>query len=390
MLLVGPAFPPSLPFWKHHGKPKRSAEWRMPNPRTNTRYRYAPATASRSTPDTMSQYSHLSPPDPQFLDLSSKLPLLATAVPLDVASLRHMMTTRVVPQILQTFGPLLPAESSYRVRNLDLPVDGGTIAIRCIQPIARNDEDSFPLVVWFHGGGWVCGDLDIDDFHLRIISVELRISIVNVDYRLAPEHPFPTGLNDCYAALKWTAVNAAELSGAPAKGFLIGGVSAGAHYAAIVGHRARDDVFFQSTPLTGQILQIPAAVHIAGYPERFKADLLSIEQNKDAPMLNKANCEFFWNCLQATLSDPEASPLILQHEGLAPAYIQVAGLDPLRDEGLLYERLLRESGVKIKLDVYPGVPHGFHRLPLAASKKWETDFRTGLRWLLSGHSADGI
>ncbi|KAJ7710493.1 Alpha/Beta hydrolase protein [Mycena rosella] len=336
----------------------------------------------------MSQYSHLSTPDPEFLEVASKLPPPATAGPLDVASQRHLMTTMVVPRILQTFRPLLPAESSYRIRNLDIPVDDGTIAIRCVQPIARDDEDSFPLLVWFHGGGWVSGDLDIDDFHLRIISVELRISIVNVDYRLAPEHPFPTGLNDCYAALKWTAANAAELSGAPAKGFLIGGASAGAHYAAILGHRARDDLFFTSTPLTGQILQIPAVIHIAAYPERFKADLLSMEQNKDAPILNKADGEFFWNCLQAAPSDPEASPLILLHEGISPAYIQVAGLDPLRDEGLLYERLLRESGVKTKLDVYPGVPHGFHGLPLAASKKWEADFRAGLGWLLSDRSAD--
>ncbi|KAJ7688074.1 alpha/beta hydrolase fold-domain-containing protein, partial [Mycena rosella] len=206
--------------------------------------------------------------------------------------------------------------------------------------------------------------------------------------RLAPEHPFPTGLNDCYAALKWTAANAAELSGAPAKGFLIGGASAGAHYAAILGQRPRDDLFFTSTELTGQILQIPAVVHTAAYPERFKADLLSMEQSKDAPILNKADGEFFWS--ESAPSDPEASPLILLHEGLSPAYIQVAGFDPLRNEGLLYERLLRESGVKTKLDVYPGVPHGFHGLPLAASKKWEADFRAGLGWLLSDRSADGV
>ncbi|KAJ6522228.1 Alpha/Beta hydrolase protein [Mycena vulgaris] len=339
----------------------------------------------------MSQYSHLSAPDPEFMEVWSKLPPSPPG-PIDLATQRHAIKNILVPQIMEGFRPQLPADTAYRVVNRTIPVDGGEIAIRCIQPTPQEGEDAeFPVLVWIHGGGWVLGDLDMDDFHLRILSVEFRLSIVNVDYRLAPEYPFPTGLNDSYAALKWAVDNAPEISGSLKKGLLLGGTSAGAHYTTVIAHRARDDPFFEAFPLTGQILQIPVLLHPAAYPEQFKAELLSVEQNKDAPILSKANLEFLFDCLKGEPSDPELSPLLASHESLPPAYIQVTGLDPLRDEGLLYERLLRESGVKTKLDVYPGVPHGFHiSLPqLALSKKWAVDFRAGLRWLLARPGADG-
>ncbi|KAJ7110518.1 Alpha/Beta hydrolase protein [Mycena epipterygia] len=336
----------------------------------------------------MSQYAHLSTPDPEFLDAWSKLPTAVTQPgPIEIATQRHYMTAVAVPQIKETLRPHLPPDSSYSVENRIIPVDGGEISIRCIQPVPRADETGgFPILVWLHGGGWASGDLDIDDYHLRIISVDFRLSIVNVDYRLAPEHPFPAGLNDSYAALKWTATHAADISGSLAKGFLVGGASAGANYAAALAHRARDDPFFAERKLTGHILQVPMVLHPAAYPEELKPELLSIEQNKDAPVITRANIDFFLDCLRVDPSDPEFSSLLLSHKNLSPAYIQVSGLDPLRDEGILYEKQLRESNVKTRLDVYPGVPHAFHvSFPqLAASQKWEADFRAGLGWLLSG------
>ncbi|KAJ7474245.1 Alpha/Beta hydrolase protein [Mycena latifolia] len=336
----------------------------------------------------MSQHAHLSTPDPEFQELWSELlPTLPPPEPLDVASQRHEMATLVVPAMMDARRPHLPAESSYRVKDHDIPVPGGAVAVRCIQPVPQGGEEgSFPILVWFHGGGWICGELDGEDFYFRMLGVELRLSIVIVDYRLAPEHPFPTGLNDCYAALKWAVSSAPEISGSPAKGLIAGGVSAGAHYAAAVAHRARDDPFFAGRTLTGHVLQVPIVVHPAAYPEEFKADLLSMEQNKDAPNLRKEDMNFCWDCLGGAPSDAELSPLLLPHVQLAPAYIQVTGLDPLRDEGLLYARLLRENGVSTRLDIYPGLPHVFHLAfpQLAASRKWEADFRAGLKWLLSG------
>ncbi|KAJ7476453.1 Alpha/Beta hydrolase protein [Mycena latifolia] len=336
----------------------------------------------------MSQYAQLSTPDPELLEILSKLPPLEPSGPMDVEIQRNFMTNVAVPRIQEGHRPHLPPAAAYSVSNRTVRVEGGEIPIRCIQPVPREGENGgFPILVWLHGGGWVLGNLDMDDFYLRRISVDFRLSIVNVDYRLAPEHRFPIGLNDSYTALKWAAEHATEISGSMTKGFLLGGVSAGAHYSAILAHRARDDPFFSGRPLTGQILQIPALLHpAAACPEEFKAELLSLEQNKDAPILSTANVEFFYDCLQASQSDPEISPLLLSHANLPAAYIQVAGFDPLRDEGLLYERLLRESAVRTKLDIYPGVPHGFHASfpQLAASRKWDTDFRLGLGWLLAG------
>ncbi|KAJ7112277.1 Alpha/beta hydrolase fold-3, partial [Mycena epipterygia] len=160
---------------------------------------------------------------------------------------------------------------------------------------------------------------------------------------LAPEHPFPTGLNDCYAVLKWIANNTSKISGALTKGFLVGRLSAGGSYVAAVTHRARYDPFFQDRKITGHILEVPTLLHPgAAIPEKFKTDLLSMEQKKDAPLLSKANHGFFYNCLKADPSNLEISPLLLSHKNLPPAYIQISGLDPLCDEALLYDRLLRE------------------------------------------------
>ncbi|KAJ6537143.1 Alpha/Beta hydrolase protein [Mycena capillaripes] len=334
----------------------------------------------------MSQYAHLSTPDPEFKELIPNLLVLAHG-PMDIAAQREQVRTIVTPLIMETHRPHLPAESSYRLEDRKVIVDGGEITVRCIQPIPKAGETGgFPVLVYIHGGAFVTGDLDVDDFFLRTISVDFRISIVNVDYRLAPEHPFPTGVNDCYAALKWTASNTSEISGALAKGFLVGGLSAGGSYVAAVTHRARYDLFFKDRKITGHILQVPTLLHpLAAIPEKFKADLLSMEQNKDAPMLSKVNHELFYDCLKANPSNLEVSPLLLSHEDIPPAYIQICGLDPLRDEGLLYERLLRDDGIQTKLDMYPGLPHGFHAFfpQLAASRKWDVDFRAGLGWLLA-------
>ncbi|KAJ7117020.1 Alpha/Beta hydrolase protein [Mycena epipterygia] len=252
----------------------------------------------------MSQYAHLSTPDPEFLELASKLP--------------------AAPQGPMTVANVYPTHS----------------------PGERNA--GFPVLVWIHGGGWVAGNLDMDDFNLRMVSVELRLSIVNVDYRLAPEHVFPTGLKDCYTALKWVR-------------FLVGGVSAGGNLSAALVHRARDELFFTGRRITGQILKIPALLHPAAY-RRSRA-----------------------HCLQADPADPDLSPLLSSYEDIPPSYIQIAGLDPLRDEAFLYERLVGESGTKTRLDIYPGLPHGFYgSCPgLKASRRFQADFRRGIEWLLA-------
>ncbi|KAJ6506765.1 Alpha/Beta hydrolase protein [Mycena sanguinolenta] len=321
----------------------------------------------------MSQYAYLSEPDPELPEIPRNIgPLTEDVIP----TLRQAEAANVWVDRAR-----LPADSAYTVENHRITVEGGEIAIRTVSPTPTvAEEPEYPALVWFHGGGWVLGDLDTDDFNLRILSVELRLAIVNVDYRLTPEFSFSAGLNDCYAALKWTVENCKAIRGSLSKGFIVG-TSTGANLTAAVTHRAVKDPFFKKHPFTGHVLQVPAIVHPAVYPPQYASELLSFNQNADAPILSKAATEFFYRCLGGSPTDPELSPLLAEHKGLPPAYFQVCGLDPLRDEGLLYERLLREQGVSTRLDIYPGV-HTFVG-KIAATEKWEADLRAGLKWILA-------
>ncbi|KAJ6564727.1 Alpha/Beta hydrolase protein [Mycena capillaripes] len=333
---------------------------------------------------TMSQYSYLSEPDPE---LPSVPPIVGPITPDFVPTLREGYALEL-PKRMDRLRPHLPADSDYTVEDHTIAVQDGEICVRTISPTPTKDEHpGFPVLVFFHGGGWVVGHIDANDFEVRKLSVDLRVTIATVGYRLAPEHPFPTGLNDCYAGLKWTVTECEMIRGSLDKGFIVGGVSAGANFAAAVVHRAYNDSFFEHHKITGQMLQIPALIHPAAYPPEYAGELLSYEQNKDAPILSKAKMDMFYECYGGPPADLEVSPLLASADltNLPPAYIQVCGLDPLRNEGLLYERLLRERLKKAHARRYPGRPHGFHSTfpVISAVKKWETDLRAGIGWLKS-------
>ncbi|EEB90772.1 hypothetical protein MPER_10977 [Moniliophthora perniciosa FA553] len=219
--------------------------------------------------------------------------------------------------------------------------------------------------------------------HLSI-DPELSPLVANTP-PLAPEYRFPTAVNDAFAALKYVASHPEEFSASLKKGFIVAGSSAGGNLAAVLSHLARDDSFFQDKPLTGQHLQVPAVCHPAAYPEKYKSSLLSLEQCKDAPGLTREDITDIIEWYAGTPEDPKFSPLLLpSHKGLPPAFIQVCGLDPLRDEGLLYEKILREADVPTRFEVYPGATHGFNSLyaSIGQAAKWRKDYTDGLRWLL--------
>ncbi|KAK7682285.1 hypothetical protein QCA50_014488 [Cerrena zonata] len=278
------------------------------------------------------------------------------------------------------------AESEYTVQDYVVPVEGAEIRARSVVP--KGGED-LPLLVWFHGGGWALGDIDLDDYYLRILSVKVNVSILNVEYRLTPEFTFPTNLNDAYAGLKWAAENANKLSASLPKGFMVGGASAGGNFAAVVSLLARDDLFFKDRPLTGQLLIIPPTVHVDANVDQYRSELLSMEENKNAPFLDadtRCLVNIASEILQAPPEDPRISVLLAEsHANLPPAYIQVCGLDPLRDEGILYEKILRNAGVKTQIHVYPGLPHGGHAYfpTIKSAIKFNADTEDGIRWLLS-------
>ncbi|KAF9255046.1 hypothetical protein L218DRAFT_1008990 [Marasmius fiardii PR-910] len=337
----------------------------------------------------MAENAHFSTLDPELALLLGSV----TPTPdenLSVAARKERYDKIVVPKAKQNHEPFLPQSSEYTVTDHQIDVaEGVRVLARSITPTPRDGEDGlFPLLFWTHGGGWITGDVHMDDYHHRRTSVDLRISIVSFEYRLAPEHPFPIPPNDSFAGLKYVATHPELFSASLKKGFIVGGPSAGGNIAAVLAHRARDDPFFtrNGTPITGQVLQIPCLIHTGAYPDRYKSSLLSMEQNKDAPSLSKPAAELLLSLYNPPPADPDMSPLLLStHRGLPPAVIQVCGLDPLRDEGILYKKVLQEAGVPVKLEVYPGVPHLYDVLypSLKQSPKYIQDLREGLRWLLS-------
>ncbi|KAL0575169.1 hypothetical protein V5O48_006791 [Marasmius crinis-equi] len=337
----------------------------------------------------MAEYAHLSEIDPELAPLLGAIPPPPNDPTIEQA--RAGMSA-ALDLLKKKYEPLLPPSSDYTVTDHNIDVGGGvTVLARSVVPTPRDGEDgTFPVLFWIHGGGFVLGDVDFDDYKLRIASVKARIAVVNCEYRLAPEHPFPAAVDDTFAALKFVAGHPEKFSASLKKGFIVGGTSAGGNLSAVLSHLARDDAFFKDKPLTGQLLHIPAVVSYHAVPEKYKSSLLSIEQNKDAPVLNKAAIDNFMGKYKPSPTDTRFSPLLLDsHKGLPAAYVQVCGLDPLRDEGLLYEKILKEAGVPTKLDIYPGVPHGFELMffDLKQAGKLREDFHVGLQWLLEQKKA---
>ncbi|TFY78743.1 hypothetical protein EWM64_g5265 [Hericium alpestre] len=173
----------------------------------------------------MSQYSHLSDVDPEFVPIAKVLPPPPDWSKEEAGTMQAYFNEQFLPMVMKHRRPKLPPEWAYRIHDYQIPVEGGEMAIRCLTPTPAGASKAhlFPLLYWVHGGGWMFGNLDNDDFLLRLVCVELRISVVNIEYRLAPQHLFPTGLNDCYEGLKWAASHPEVLSASTEKGFILGG-----------------------------------------------------------------------------------------------------------------------------------------------------------------------
>ncbi|OJT11980.1 AB hydrolase superfamily protein B1A11.02 [Trametes pubescens] len=292
--------------------------------------------------------NHLATPDAELA------PILATLPTPDETLLNDFTASRAIFSAAMAGAnsgqvPFLPPADACTTKDHKVPVKGGEIVVRSYVPASSKDDTRFPLLFWTHGGGWVVGDIETDDNYLKILSVELQLIIVSVEYRLAPEHPFPTGLNDSYTALNWTTQNAGSLNADLSKGFLVGGASAGGNLAAVLAHRAKADLIFDQFPLTGQILLYPVMVHPDVVPDEYKEKFTAYEQ------MNDVNTRFMresFKLLQGPAANPEVSPLLyLAFEGLPPALVHVCGMDPLRDDGLLYAEKLKKAGVPTKLNV---------------------------------------
>ncbi len=254
------------------------------------------------------------------------------------------------------FGALLPAGPDVaKVQDVSIPRPGGEIALRIYQPHDR-DAGVGGVLVYYHGGGWCIGDLDTHDGVCRGLASQSGSVVVAVDYRLAPEAPFPAAIDDAWVALQWVRKTASELIGA-ADGadvpIVVCGDSAGANLAAVVAVMSRD----ADLPLAAQLLIYPAVDF------RDPGQYRSQSENGAGYILTREGMDWFEGHYQADVSDWRASVIAApSHEDLATALVITAEFDPLRDEGEAYANVLEAAGVVVTQTRYDGMAHTFFRL----------------------------
>ncbi|GLR88221.1 alpha/beta hydrolase [Bradyrhizobium iriomotense] len=239
-----------------------------------------------------------------------------------------------------------------RVEALAIPAPHGTIPARLYVPMKLRQRDGLsPALAFFHGGGWVIGDLDTHDVAARKLAVEGELIVISVDYRLAPEHKFPAAVDDSIAATHWVAANAGAL-GIDAARLSVGGDSAGGNLAAVVAIAARDG---NGLSLAGQVLIYPAVDFAMTHP--------SHSEPETSLLLTHSVIRWFRDHYLSGAADAHdwrASPARAGTlNGLPPAYVLTAGADPLRDEGHDYAERLRQAGVPVAYRHFPGQFHGF-------------------------------
>ena len=232
------------------------------------------------------------------------------------------------------------------VRDFAIDGPGGHLPVRVYRP----DVEDPPTLLFYHGGGWVLGTLDSADGICRELASRGKCLVLSVDYRLAPEHPFPAAVDDAFVALQWATDHAGALGGDSTR-LGVAGTSAGGNLAAATALRVRDE----GASLDGQFLLYPITDHTF--------DTSSYREHSDAPLLSRADMAWFWRQYLRSPVDahnPFAAPVRAQDlSGVAPATVLTAGFDVLRDEGVTYAERLTEAGVPTRHDHYPTLAHGF-------------------------------
>ena len=285
------------------------------------------------------------PLDPQARILWDAL--AATGVPpthlLSVAEARQAMFD-ILP-----LGSALEPVAWVEDRQVPSSIQGAAIPVRIYAP---EGTGPFPVLVFFHGGGWVVGNLEIYDAICRTLTNSAGCITVSVDYRLAPEHKFPAAAEDCYESTRWVVENSATFNGDPGR-VAVGGDSAGGNLATVVALMARDR---GGPSLVFQVLIYPVTDH-------YTAGHASYEENAEGYFLSRDEMIWFWNHYllgEEEAKHPYASPLkAVDLHGLPPALVITAEFDPLRDEGEMYATRLREAGVPVIATRYDGMMHGF-------------------------------
>lgn len=254
--------------------------------------------------------------------------------------------------VSQYAGAMPKLDVPLKIADQCIPGDGGPLGIRIYTPMGSGP---FPVLVYFHGGGWVVGNLDTQDMICRGLSFGAKCIVISVDYRLAPEHKFPAAADDAYTAVRWAAAHAGEFNGDPSR-LAVGGDSAGAILSGGVALRIREE---GGPVLRGQVLFYGSMDYeLNGEPTG------SLAEFSAGPLLSVDDIEFYWshylNDPAADLTNPYAAPMrAAHHRDLPAAFVGTAECDPTRDSAENYAEKLKASGVAVEMHRYAGMPHGF-------------------------------
>lgn len=283
--------------------------------------------------------------------------------------------------------------------------DGSTIEARSYRPVSVTEDDLLPVYIHYHGGGFAFGTLDSENATCANTAINAKCVVLNVNYRHTPDFVYPTAWHDSQDAFIWLHKNTDALKIDPSK-VVVGGVSAGGQLTAslvLEKQKGENEALKNLPDIAAQVLIIPALAHYETYAEgplkQMKSrDISSIVENENAPILPMKACVAFTKLLKipkVELGDTKINILSAATaddvKGMPPTIFGIAGLDPLRDEALLYGKLLAEAGVPTEVRLFKGVPHGFRRFgpALKASAQWDKAVEDGVEWARSKPVATG-
>jgi acetyl esterase len=251
---------------------------------------------------------------------------------------------RRAPDVAQVHEAMMPRPDS----------EGGSLRYRLYRPAGSSLSDALPVLLWFHGGGWTLGNIESYDVACREMANRSGCVLLALAYRLAPEHPFPAAVDDCFFATRWVAGNAASLAIDPTR-MAVGGDSAGGNLAAVTALRCRDE---NGPALLFQMLIYPSTDQ--------RGVSASHQRYAEGYLLSQASIRFFQSCYlrhDSDYLDWRASPLLAESlAGLPPALVITASHDPLVNDSHAYADRLEAAGVAVQRHAYPGMIHGFFTL----------------------------
>ncbi|KAJ9651283.1 hypothetical protein H2198_009437 [Neophaeococcomyces mojaviensis] len=338
------------------------------------------------TPRTIEELDALADVDPEIdaIVKSGKMPLPAFDFSDSTKAVLAMRSLMTQYDVVNEISEVDFTKINYTTR------DGHHNRLLVFKPASIVKGQHLPLIIHIHGGGGSIGTPEATASFCQALTLKQQCVVVSISYRLAPEHPFPTGINDCIDAVKYLAANAREVGADPALGFVLGGHSYGARAASIISLHAQE--LGLDAVITGLYFGaggfVPEAKVPTGYADHYRSKF--DERCRNALVLNSQTHKMFLDVYAADKDSPWFQTLNVESldavKGQPRAYFQVCGMDILRDDSLIYEDILRKSGTGTRLDIYPGTPHVFWSFlqpgMIRQATKWAEDTQEGFAWLL--------